>query len=64
MRFGVDVAFNIVREGGGSDLRGLVTPEAMLVRVQGAESDTLVDMPGAQPLQGFKKIVGEGDGEV
>ena len=54
----VNVALNVVRKGGGSGLRGPVTLEAMLMWVEGAKFDTLVNVPGTQPLQGFKEVVG------
>ena len=32
--------------------------------VDGGETNTLLHMPGAEPLQGFEKVIGEGDGTV
>ena len=62
--FCINMALNVVCKGGGSSLRGPVTPETMLVWMKGTKSDALVNMPGAQPLQGFKEVIGQGDGVV
>ena len=61
MRSGVDSAFNVVDQAGRGCLCRPVAAEDVLLGVERAKVNTLVNVPGTQPFQGLQKIIGEGD---
>ena len=56
---GVDVSFDIIRKCRSGGLRGLVTSKAVLLRMERREADTLLHVPGAEPLESFEEVVGK-----
>ena len=47
VRAAINVSLNIVRKHGGSSLCGFVAAEAVLLRMERGDTDTLLDMPRA-----------------
>ena len=60
----INMTLDMVLQGRGSGLSGTVTSETVLLRVQGAESNPLINMPGAEALQCFEEVIGKGHGTV
>ena len=61
---GVNVALNVVDKGKGRSFGRAITAEPVLLGVKGTKPDTLVDVPGAEPLKRLQEVVGVGDRTV
>ena len=57
VRAAINVSLNIVRKRGSSSLCGFVTAEAVLLRMERGDTDTLLDMPQAEALQSLEEII-------